>query len=287
MKNKQIKSKTIGIVGLGLIGGSLALDLKALGHNIVGITHRSSTALRAKARGLAQLVSTDPKMLKNCEIVILALPLRDLIQPDSELIRKLPSNSVLTDVGSVKAPVVKVWRELHPAFVPSHPMAGNHNEGVEAGTKNLFKGKPWVCTPEERTNAEAIEIIKELAVSIGCKWITTEATAHDKAVALISHLPVLVSAALLKTVSMEKDESILNLAKSISSSGFEDATRIGGGNPALGVSMMKNNYQAIIESIDSYREAIKLLEETIISKKWSSLKEELEKTKLIRPDFLN
>ena len=285
MMQKLNTSKIIGIVGLGLIGGSLGLALQKLGHKVYGITHRSITAKRAEERGLANLVSTNPKILKKCSIIIIALPLQNLLNPDPQLINSLPKDAVITDVGSVKAPILKLWRNLHPLFIASHPMAGTNHSGVEAGIENLFINKPWVSTPEQKTNHEALQVIHELAISLGCNWITTEASLHDKAVALISHLPVLISAALLKTAANEKNKEILNLSKHLASSGFADTTRIGGGNAELGLAMVQNNTSAIISALNSYKDSLRIFEESIITNQWDTLRKELEKTKNNRSDF--
>tara|TARA_Y100001968_G_C19405118_1_gene743234 strand:- start:855 stop:1721 length:867 start_codon:yes stop_codon:yes gene_type:complete len=287
MNVKLKTSKKVGIVGLGLIGGSLGLALQQIGFQVYGLTHRRVTATRAKERKLVNVVSTDPKILKSCDIVIIASPLEHILNPDINLINSLPTEAVITDVGSVKEPILKIWEKLHPYFVPSHPMAGNINTGVEAGTKDLFTGKPWVATPNKNTNQNALEVIQNLAMSLGCKWITADANTHDQAVALISHLPVLISAALLKTASTAQDQAILNLSKSLASSGFADTTRVGGGNPELGISMVKHNYSAILESLNSYQESLNQLQELIKSKRWEHIHNELVKTNLSRPKFLN
>ena len=133
MKPTSENSKTIGIVGLGLIGGSLCLDLQNLGHKVHGLAHRAKTVSRAKERGLAQVIDTDPKILHDCSVVIIALPLAKILQPDPKLIEALPPQAVITDVGSVKSPVLEVWKNIHPYFVGSHPMAGTEKAGVEAG----------------------------------------------------------------------------------------------------------------------------------------------------------
>ena len=286
MQNPSKHLETIGIVGMGLIGGSLGLSCQKLGYQVHGLTHKESTAIRAKERGLANIVSTNPKNLNKCSIIILALPIKELLQPEQKLINSLPKDAVITDVGSVKTPIIEVWKKLHPNFVPSHPMAGTNQTGVEAGIENLFHGKPWISTPDETTSLKAIKIIKNLAISLGCKWITADANSHDKAVALISHLPVLVSAALLKTAAQAKDEAIIKLAMSLSSSGFEDTTRVGGGNPQLGVSMVKNNTSTILEFLNSYQQSLKTLEEYIVSEEWDSIENELEQTNIIRCNFL-
>ena len=280
-------SNPIGIVGLGLIGGSLGLDLQNLGYQVHGLVHRTETVYKAQKRGLAQQISTNPSILNGCSLVILALPLTKLLQPDPQLIKRLPLDAVITDVGSVKEPVIKLWETLHPNFVGSHPMAGTNQEGVNAGVENLFRNNPWISTPEPTTNPEALSIVKQLAIALGCKWLTAKANVHDEAVALISHLPVLISAALLKTMNTEQDQAMTTLAQALASSGFADTTRIGAGNPQLGTSMMQNNTSAILHFLHLYQKALKELEDTIASREWGKFKEELEKTKMIRPRFLN
>tara|TARA_Y100001968_G_scaffold21904_1_gene17313 strand:- start:2815 stop:3681 length:867 start_codon:yes stop_codon:yes gene_type:complete len=287
MKIQLTPSSKIGIVGLGLIGGSLGLSLQKLGFEVHGVTHKQISADRAQERGLANLISTDLNILKDCKVIFIALPLEKLLSPDQDLIKALPVNAVITDVGSVKAPVLKVWQNLHPYFVPSHPMAGTNNSGVEAGTASLFHNKLWVSTPNATTNHEALEIVKNIAISLGCKWITADAMSHDQAVALISHLPVLVSAALISTASNQGEEFILSLCKSLASSGFEDTSRVGGGNPELGMSMVKHNYSAVINSLNSYQKVLNKFQDLILSKEWESLHEELKKTNIQRPDFIN
>jgi len=236
----ELKTKTaenIGIVGLGLIGGSLGLDLQKLGYTVYGITHREQTAQKARERKLAQIVSTDPSVLNNCSLIYIALPLEQLLNPSTALINAIPRNAVVTDVGSVKVPILNIWNKLHPRFVASHPMTGTEESGVNAGQYNLFKNKPWVVTPSKETDQKALEIVHQISLSLGSQWISSEAQIHDEAVGLISHLPVLISAAFLNTLSADAKPSLYSLAKSIASSGFADTSRVGGGNPELGVSM--------------------------------------------------
>ncbi len=277
----------IGIVGLGLIGGSIGLDLQRLGYEVYGLTNRDQTAIRAKERGLAQFTSTNPNIIADCSIIILALPLPQLINPPQELIDALPQNAVITDVGSVKTPVIKAWQNLHPRFVGSHPMAGTIEQGVEAGRRDLFKNHPWISTPYNATDKDALKSINELAINLGSNWITTDPELHDQAVALISHLPVFISAALIQTVKNGSNNTLLKLTKAIASSGFADTTRVGGGNPQLGVAMASSNTSAILNALNSYRSEIDKLEVMIKENQWEQLKQELKETQSNRPDFLN
>ncbi|MGB1416220.1 MAG: prephenate/arogenate dehydrogenase [Synechococcus sp.] len=275
-----------GVVGLGLIGGSLGLDLQALGWEVQGLVHRQVTAERALARGLAQQVSTDPACLAGCDLVILALPIARLLDPDPALVAALPSTAVITDVGSVKAPVLEVWRALHPRFVASHPMAGTAEAGVEAGFAGLFRGRPWIATPDAQTDPAALRLIRELAAALGSSWTVASAAQHDQAVALISHVPVLVSAALLRAAGDERDPEIRRLAMELASSGFADTSRVGGGNPDLGVAMASGNRDAVLKGLAAYRWSLEQLEDAVMKQNWEQLGKELARTQSLRPSFL-
>ncbi len=279
-------SNRIGIIGLGLIGGSLGLDLQNLGYEVVGLVNKEETAKRAKERGLAQFISTNPNIVADCSIIIIALPLPQIINPTQALIDALPKQAVITDVGSVKTPVMETWQKIHPRFVGSHPMAGTIHTGVEAGERNLFKDRPWVATPENTTDRDALEVVKELAVALESNWITTDSKLHDHAVALISHLPVFVSASLMQTVQTEPNEALVHLTQTIASSGFADTTRVGCGNPDLGVAMASFNTSHILDALQSYRLSIDNFEKIIKSNQWVKLQAELKKNQLSRPDFL-
>ena len=291
-----LASQPVGIVGLGLIGGSLGLDLQACGVEVRALVHREATAARARQRGLAGTVSTDPSVLAGCGLVVLALPLDRLLDPDPRLLAALPPQAVLTDVGSVKAPVLEAWRGLlaragraaqAALFVAGHPMAGTASAGVEAGQARLFEGRPWVATPDARTDPGALAAVRALAERVGALWITCAAADHDRAVALISHLPVLVGAALLATADRAAAaEGLGDLARSLASSGFADTTRVGGGNPELGTLMARTNREALLDALAAYRESIGALEAAVAGQQWDGLAAQLATAQALRPAFL-
>jgi len=279
----------VGIVGLGLIGGSLGLDLLARGAEVRAWVHRSATAERARQRRLATEVSTDVRVLADCGMVVLALPLDRLLAPDPTLVDALPAAAVVTDVGSVKASVVACWGpRLGGRFVASHPMAGTVHAGVEAGQLDLFRGRPWVATPDATTAAPALVAVRELAEALGAHWLTCEAAAHDRAVALISHLPVLVSAALLQTADRATAAAppLASLVRALASSGFADTSRVGGGNPELGALMARCNQGSLLAALERYREAITDLETLVRAGEWDVLQQELATCQQLRPSFL-
>ena len=281
--------RPVGIVGLGLIGGSLGLDLQAAGVRVHGLVHRPVTAERATELCLATRVSVDPAVLADCGLVVLALPLDRLLHPAPSLLAALPQGAVVTDVGSVKQSVLARWRHRH-GFVASHPMAGTARSGVEAGQPRLFEGRPWVATPDDHTDPQALLVVRQLAELVGARWLTCDAAAHDRAVALISHLPVLVSAALLEAADQgaraSEDGTLPALVRSLASSGFSDSTRVGGGNPELGTLMARCNQKAVLEGLATYRQTITELEAMVKRQDWDALRRALERCERLRPDFL-
>lgn len=298
----QLGDRPIGLVGLGLIGGSIGLDLAVLGIDTVALVHREATAERARQRKLAGEVSTDPAVLHAAAIVLLCLPLDRLLAPSEVLLDALPRDAVVSDVGSVKEPVLAVWSPLHRRFVGGHPMAGTAEAGVNAGQAGLFRGRPWVLTAEtgatqadgtgRRQSRSAMEqaadrqLLAALVSSLGARVVSCTAADHDRAVALISHLPVLVSAALLHTVDAEPDAAIRTLARQLASSGFGDTTRVGGGNPALGTLMAEKNKEALTGALELYRKSLEQLAESVGSGNWPDLHNELERARELRQAML-
>jgi arogenate dehydrogenase (NADP+) len=167
-------------------------------------------------------------------------------------------------------------------------MAGTARAGVEAGEPGLFRGRPWVATPEAGTDPEALQAVRELAEGLGAHWLCCDAEAHDRAVALISHLPVLVGAALLQAADDGGGEigAGADLVRALASSGFADTTRVGGGNPELGMLMARANRAALLEALGHYRQSLASLEAMVAGEEWSGLQQSLERSQALRPDFL-
>lgn len=279
------RQRPVGVVGLGLIGGSLGLDLQQLGVEVRALVHRPATAERARQRQLATQVSTDPAVLADCGLVVLALPLDRLLEPAAELLAALPPQAVITDVGSVKAPVLACWSRLVPRFIASHPMAGTAQAGVEAGQLGLFRDRPWVATPDPATDLEALVLVQGLAQAVGAQWLCCEADAHDRVVALISHLPVLVGASLLQAAAAGAGSNSA-LVRQLASSGFADTTRVGGGNPELGTLMARCNQVALLAALGQYRSAFDQVEACVRDSDWQGLQQTLQRCQSLRPEFL-
>ena len=283
-----LAGRPVGLVGLGLIGGSIGLDLKAQGVPTVALVHRARTAERARQRGLADVVSTDPAVLREAGLVVLCLPLDRLLAPTPQLLSALPRQALISDVGSVKGPVLAAWQAAWPGgFIGGHPMAGTTAAGVDAGQPGLFQGRPWALTATETTSSADLHFLEALISVLGARVIHCTAQDHDHAVALVSHLPVLVSAALLHALAKEQNQPIRHLAESLASSGFADTTRVGGGNPQLGVLMASNNRHALQQALHHYRHSLDTLEDLVREERWDQLCGALQQTKVLRQQIVS
>ena len=275
----------IGIVGLGLIGGSLALDLRALGHQIWGDSRQELTCQLAVERGVVDHASVDLKSLVKVELVFICTPIAAIAPVVQQLIPYLSPETILTDVGSVKQAVVEQVTPLWSNFVGGHPMSGTADSGLDAVQSNLFSGNPYVLTPVETTPATAVKIVEEIVRSLTNKVYLCCPQEHDQAVAWISHLPVMVSANLIDSCMSETDPAVLKLAQLLSSSGFRDTSRVGGGNPELGVMMARYNREALLRSLTSYRHNLDQLIELLKHQEWQTLDAKLQQTQAQRPEF--
>jgi arogenate dehydrogenase (NADP+) len=276
----------IGIVGLGLIGGSLGLDLRSLGHEVWGVSARETTCNRAIVRGAVDHASQDLGSLHPVEVVFVCTPIA-LIEPTvAKLAAQLDEATIVTDVASVKGDLVARLTQLWPNFVGGHPMAGTAENGIEAALLDLFVNNPYVLTPIATTVPRAIETVAQLATALRAKLLYCDPHHHDRAVALISHLPVMVSASLITTCLGEPNPDILQLAQNLASSGFRDTSRVGGGNPELGLMMAQHNQAALLTSLQAYRGAIDRLIAQVETADWTGLQTTLEKTAAGRSPFL-
>ncbi|MEB3173824.1 MAG: prephenate/arogenate dehydrogenase [Cyanobacteriota bacterium] len=276
----------IGILGLGLIGGSLGLALRQRGHWVMGVSRSQKTLETALARGAADQASADLESLGKAEVIFLCTPIAKLLPSLEILIPHLRPGAVVTDVGSVKTAITLEGEKLWPNFVGGHPMAGTAEKGIEAARVNLFDQAPYVLTPTERTAPEALAKLEDLIADLNVRIYRCSPEAHDQAVAWISHLPVMISAALISACGREPDPEISRLAQTLASSGFRDTSRVGGGNPELGVMMAQYNQAALVEVIGFYQDQLARVKAMIRDSDWAGVEAFLQQTQTARPLFV-
>jgi arogenate dehydrogenase (NADP+) len=281
------KSKmNIGILGLGLIGGSLGFDLRSQGHHILGVSRREATCQKAVTLGSVDEASVDLSLLAAAEVVFICTPLALIVPQFEQLVAHLPTATIVTDVGSAKAQIVKDITPLWDNFIGGHPMAGRTDSGIEAAQRDLFVDKPYVLTPITTTPTSAITVVEEIVRSLGANIYYCQPEQHDRAVSWISHLPVMVSSSLIAACLSETDPDVLQLAQKLASSGFRDTSRVGGGNPELGVMMARYNRQALLRSLQQYRQNLDELTNLIEQENWAVLEEKFKSRQQARPDFV-
>jgi arogenate dehydrogenase (NADP+) len=277
----------IGIVGIGLIGASLAWDFRQMGHHVIGVSRQQNTCEIAEQQGICDRASCDLASLQATEIIFICTPIAAILPTIELLIPHLHPDTIITDAGSVKGAIVDRATELWSNFVGGHPMAGNSQSGIAAFEKGLFADRPYVLTPTPQTAPVALETVAELIRSLKCIIHYATPAQHDLAVAWISHLPIMVSASLISACLHEADPNILDFAKKFASTGFRDTSRVGGGNPEMGMMMAEYNRDAILRSLYQYRDRLDRIIDSIESKQWTEIKDLLSTNQSIRPDFLN
>lgn len=275
----------IGIVGLGLIGGSIGLDLRSRGFDVFGVSSRQQTCDRAQARGVVSEASIHLSLMAAADVVFICTPL-GLIEPIvRDLVPYLSPHTIVTDVGSVKTPIVQAVSSLWPNFVGGHPMAGTAESGIEAAVPDLFVGRPYVLTPQAQTPTAAVDRVEEIARLLGASVYRCSPLDHDRAVAWISHLPLMASATLVAAGALEGDRDIVNLAQHLASSGFRDTSRVGGGNPELGVMVAKYNREELLRSLSIYRDCLDEFISDIEAENWQALEHKLKLTQQARQNY--
>ncbi|VXD18316.1 6-phosphogluconate dehydrogenase, NAD-binding [Planktothrix serta PCC 8927] len=290
----------IGIVGLGLMGGSLGLDLythrqqtqdsnspafQPQSYRILGISRQQQTCEVAVERGVVDEASVDLSLMNQADIIFICTPIAAIAPTVAELIPYLQPHTILTDVGSVKKPIVDSCSALWPNFVGGHPMAGNTQTGIDAAQHHLFVDKPYVITPTANTSLESIKIVESIVDLLQAKIYHCQPEEHDRAVAWISHLPVIISGSLIAALKQEDNPDVALLAHYFASSGFRDTSRVGGGNPELGLMMAKYNREALLRSIKSYRQTLDKITTYIEQEDWETLDKQLNQNHSDRLKF--
>jgi prephenate dehydrogenase len=228
------------VLGLGLIGGSIALALRQRGWHVAGEDHEPSRCDRALADGVVDAVGLD----HSAEITFVAVPVHAV---PTEARRALEATAgVVTDVGSAKAAVVDAVDD--PRFVGGHPMAGSELEGLDGADAALFQGAVWVLTPTARTPDATFAVVAGVVADLGADVVALEPARHDSVVAVVSHVPHLTAATLMGLASDRAEEhaALLRLA----AGGFRDMTRVASGHPGIWLDICQANRVAILSALD-------------------------------------
>ena len=259
--------KRVAILGVGLIGGSLALALRKAdaGTSIVGMDRDGEALERAAALGVIDVAADSVShAVRDAELVVVAVPVRAIASVLHDVALALPPTAVVTDVGSAKTDVVKSaraeLRALFPRFVPAHPIAGRESSGVEAATADLFRGARVVMTPVAETAGDAMDVVRSAWELAGARVATLQPEDHDRIFASVSHLPHLLSFALMSEVASRQNAAEL---LSFAAGGFRDFTRIAASSPEMWRDIALQNREALLHEMDRYGARLAVFRELV------------------------
>jgi prephenate dehydrogenase len=276
--------QTLAIVGVGLLGGSVAKAARAaaLARTIVGVGRDRARLDAALADGGLDRATTDLVTgVRGADFVLLAAPVLAIEALLEGVWRAAPDGATLTDVGSTKAVIVRRAEELATgrtlAFVGSHPMAGSEQSGYGAARADLFQGATVLVTPTDRTEPRALKTVAGFWEALGARVSALEPEAHDTAVAAISHLPHAVADALMDAVARFAPEALEFAAR-----GFKDTTRIAASDPDMWADIFVANRAALAASLDAFRRALGELERAVAAGSREEIRAVLARVKAAR-----
>ena len=276
-----MRFQKVTIIGIGLIGGSLAWALKKSGEvtEIFGVDLNEKAVDYALQEGIIDRGSNEiEKGVKESEIIVIATHV-GLIPGIAKSVFTLASKgSLITDVGSVKEKIIRdieVSLPSHLYFVGGHPIAGTERSSVWAADYRLFQGKRCVLTPTQKTQTDALAKAKSLWEIVGVEVFTMDPQTHDRVFAYVSHLPHAVAYALLNAVALEKEpDNILEFA----GGGLRDYTRIGASSPDMWSDIFLANKKNVIEALEAFKGVLENIRLMIEREDIKGLKEELSKS---------
>jgi prephenate dehydrogenase len=248
--NEDPPFRKIAIVGLGLIGGSIALGVKERWPSVrvLGVD-RHSVIAHALGSGAIDRGFGDSSALGEADLVVLAAPVRQNLVLLAEMAPRLPATAVVTDVGGTKRDIVRVAQRLplSAVFVGGHPIGGAERGGFGFARPDLFKGRPWIFTPADRAATDTIERLFTFVKGFGARPSTLDAADHDRAMAFLSHLPQLAATALMEVIGAAVHGDGLSLA----GRGLVDTTRLASSPPDTWVDICATNADRIEEALDA------------------------------------
>lgn len=263
--------RTANVVGLGLIGGSVALALRRAGFVVHGEDSEPGRAQEALDRAVIDAAGIDP----GAEITFVATPVGTV---GKSVARVLATTSgVVTDVGSVKGSVAAAGRD--PRYVPGHPMAGSELHGLDGADASMFEGAVWVLTPSGSSD-DAFSLVAGTVTRFGAEVVALDPDQHDDLVAIVSHVPHLTAATLMGLAD-ERSEEHLALLR-LAAGGFRDMTRIASGAPAIWLDICEQNKDAITRGLDSLIAGLSEMRRVVSESDRDGLHSRLERARVAR-----
>lgn len=276
----------IGIVGLGLIGGSLAIAAKErLGAEIVALSRSEAPLKKAYDDGIVSEYSVESmEMFSGCDIIFVCTPVDKIAGYCQRLRQYVGKDTIISDAGSTKERICREMEKISDiSFIGGHPMAGTQYSGYGAAMGNLFENAVYVITPLENSKKSHIKKLTDFIKAIGAKPVVMEADRHDRTVAAVSHVPHIIAYALANEVA-ELEDSRKSM-QTLAAGGFKDTTRIASSSPEVWSAICRENKDNVINVTKAFmekmQEALTLLE----NEQYDGLSQFFKSAKLFRDGF--
>ncbi len=272
-----------GIIGLGLIGGSMGLALRKsnLFKRLLGFDISPLHSQQALSLGLVD-ECVEFEQIQKCDVIFIATPLDGIIATLKKL-KSIPPTTTIIDLGGAKEKILNnIPKKIRKNFVAAHPMSGTENFGPSAALEGLFYNKIVILTDTEQSGEFQVALAKQIFVAIGMRIIKMSAKEHDKHIAFISHLPHVISFALANTVlTQEEPQNILALI----GGGFRDMSRISKSSPIMWRDVFAHNKQNLLESIECFGKEMVYAQSLIQEERWDELIEWMQKANSLHTFF--
>jgi len=290
VESPQIKQdvRRVSVIGLGLIGGSIAAGIKqqGLASSVCAWDPNAASLALGHDLGIIDSIAADiNEATAQSDLIVLAVPVQSMEQVLRDIDLK---DQVITDVGSVKGIAIeaarRVFGELPENFIPGHPIAGSEKQGVVAADPNLFRQHKVILTPGEASNPAAIARVEKLWNGLGAEVVRMSVSHHDDVVAQTSHLPHLLAYALVDTLSAGGDSlEVFEYA----AGGFRDFSRIAASDPTMWSDIFEANKEPLVQVLDQYLLKLETLKQLIESGEADQIKDVLSRAKVARDHFSN
>ncbi len=276
----------MAVVGVGLIGGSLALAARRVRavQRVIGVDADAAHREAALGRGIVERAATELEAIATADLVVLAVPVLEIVAMLPAVARLARPSAIITDVGSVKGPILAAGDAAFPdgRFVAGHPIAGRERSGPEAARPDLFLHANWIVTPSGCTSLEAVERVGALWRAVGAAVVSLEPAWHDEVFGTVSHLPHLVAYALMDAVlGTDRGEERLHF----SAGGLRDYTRVAASHPAMWRDIFLMNRESLLRALAEFREALGRLETAIRDGDGDSLTARLARARSAREEI--
>ena len=276
----------VAIVGLGLMGGSLAAALHGRCARVIGVARREETITQARARGMIDEGTTDLTVgVHKANIVVLATPVRTIIAQLERIGPLLAPGCLLLDVGSTKAQIMAQMECLPAGVQPvgGHPMCGREVVGIEAVGPTLYQGCTFILTPLARTSAAALALARSLVEAIGAHTLVLKPEQQDRLAATVSHLPYLLACALVSTADALTSSD--PAAWKIVAGGFRDTTRIAGSDVTMMLDILLTNREEVLQALNTYQANVRRLAQLVASGEEEDLRQVLGTIRALRREM--